>query len=441
MEIKRDIAPILKDHLDRKEITLIVGARQAGKTTLMKELKNVIDSRGDKSLFLSLDLSDDRTHFESQSGLLAKIRLELGVQDSGRGYIFIDEIQRRQDAGVFLKGIYDLDLPYKFIVTGSGSLELKEKIHESLAGRKREFEISTCSFTEFLNYRTGYRYENRLDEFFCVEKKAIAAVMLEYLNFGGYPRVVLEEKANDKRAAIDEIFSSYIDRDIVGFLNIDKKESYANMIRLLSSNIGGLVNHSRISAMLSIAQPTLKDYLWYAEKTFIVRKIPPFFKNATKEISKAPQFYFQDLGMRNFVAGLFGHIMAPYEHGFLFQNFVFTILREALRGTGAKLHFWRSKDHAEVDFVIDYGKTPVPVEVKCQNLKNPDIAPSLRSFIEKHKPSEAYVVNLSLDESRIIKETDVHFIPWQNLSGAIQALVNIPSATVLFSGIETSYPS
>lgn len=130
--IKRRLLQELKNHLRKKEISLIIGPRQAGKTTLMLSLQDELNKNGEKTLFLSLDIEEEREFFSSQAKLLSKIGLEIGTK---KGYIFIDEIQRKQDAGLFLKGIYDRNLPYKFIVSGSGSIELKERIHESLVGR------------------------------------------------------------------------------------------------------------------------------------------------------------------------------------------------------------------------------------------------------------------------------------------------------------------
>ena len=138
--IKRKLFQELVDHLPQKEISLITGPRQAGKTTLMEMLKAHLDNRGESTLFLNLDIEWDRPHVASQAALVRKIELEMGRKP---GYVFIDEIQRKDDAGLFLKGLFDLKLPYKFIISGSGSLELKEKIHESLIGRKRSFELST----------------------------------------------------------------------------------------------------------------------------------------------------------------------------------------------------------------------------------------------------------------------------------------------------------
>jgi Predicted ATPase (AAA+ superfamily) len=121
--IKRKVFEELKSHLTSKEISLIVGPRQVGKTTLMLLLKEHLENEGKKTLFLNLDVEHDKQFFVSQSALIRKINLELGNE---RGYVFIDEIQRKENAGIFLKGIYDLNLPHKFIVSGSGSLELKQ---------------------------------------------------------------------------------------------------------------------------------------------------------------------------------------------------------------------------------------------------------------------------------------------------------------------------
>jgi len=277
--IKRKLFEELKGHIQRKEISFIIGPRQAGKTTLMLLLKEHLEKNNKKTIFFNLDIESDKKFFNSQDGLIAKIRLEIG-QDSG--FVFIDEIQRKQDAGLFLKGLYDMNLPYKFIVSGSGSMELKEKIHESLLGRKRVFELSTVSFDEFVDFRTGYKYQGRLSDFFSIDKEKTAAFLEEYMNFGGYPSVVLEEKLTEKRKAIDEIYRSYIEKDISYLLKIRKTEDFSNLVRLMSAQTGNLVNIFEISSTLGISQKTVKDYLWYLEKTYILKKAAPYFKNPRK---------------------------------------------------------------------------------------------------------------------------------------------------------------
>lgn len=408
-KIKRKLFKELKDHLSEKEISLIVGPRQAGKTFLMQSLKEYLDSKGEKNVFLSLDYEADKKFFISQEELIQKIELELGKE---KGFVFIDEIQRKENAGLFLKGIYDLGLPYKFIVSSSGSLELKEKIHESLVGRKRLFELGTVSFDEFADFKTDYKYSDKLQDFFTLEKDKTLALLAEYLNFGGYPRVILENQLDKKNKEIDEIFRSYIEKDITYLLNISRPDAFSILVKILASQIGKIINYSNIAKQTGVSHATLKNYLWYAEKTFVIKTITPYFTNPRKEITKSPTVYFYDLGLRNFSLGLFGNINISEESSFVFQNLVCNILEEKLRWSSRNIHFWRTLDKAEVDFVIDKGRETLPVEVKYSSLAKPEMKRSMRSFIEKYKPKEVWVINLTLDEKIKIGDTTIKFMPF-----------------------------
>jgi len=155
-----------------------------------------------------------------------------------------------------------MELPYKFIVTGSGTIDLKGKIQESLAGRKRVFELDTVSFEEFVNYKTSYNYEDRLLEFLEVEREKTRDFLEEYLQFGGYPRIVIEESAQEKREII-----------------------------ILT---GKLLSFSSLSSQAGISEKTLKEYLYYLQRTYIIDLITPFFINKLKELVKTPVCYFRD---------------------------------------------------------------------------------------------------------------------------------------------------
>ena len=408
MPIKRDMFEELVAHLPKKEISLIVGSRQAGKTTLMLQLQDHLEKNGEGALFLSLDLESDMPYFTTQTALLDRIRLEFGKK---RGYVFIDEIQRKENAGLFLKGLYDMQTPYKFIVSGSGSIELKEKTHESLAGRKRMFELHTVSLKEFINYKTGYKYNDRLGEYFRVKKTECLSLIMEYLNFGGYPRVILEDTLHEKSKIINEIYRSYIEKDIACLLRVERIDAFGNQIRLLAGQIGNMINLNELSSTLGISVQTVKNYLAYAEKTFVVKRVTPYFKNIRKEISKSPVPYFNDLGLRNFSAGQFGRYMAFSEMGFLFQNLVYRLLLEKIKDDGSTLHFWRTKDRAEVDFIIDSGREVIPVEVKCKEMHEKAIARPMRGFISKYNPKEAWVVNMGLRDEELVDQTKVKFVP------------------------------
>ena len=404
--IKRRLFETLKNHLPSKEISLIVGARQAGKTTLMKELISYVQKTGEKTIFLNLDYESDKIYLETQDSLLNKLRLEFGAN---RGYVFIEEIQRKKNAGLFLKGLYDLDLPYKFVVSGSGSLELKESIHESLAGRKRMFELSPVDFFEFVDFRTEYAYTDRIQDFFSIEQHKTAILLKEYLNYGGYPKVILSHTDADKALVIGEIFSSVIERDISGLLNINRPEAFSLMIKILASQTGRLIKYSELAKQVGISASVLKKYIWYAEKTFIIRIISPFFSNKQKEILKSPVPYFCDIGMSNFAIGQFGSI--PRDAGFIFQNLVGNMLYSILKPI-QKIHFWRTTNGAEVDFVISGPQGTIPVEVKYADLTSVEVTRSFRSYIDEYQPKVAYIINKSFSGSREIGKTLVIAVPF-----------------------------
>lgn len=407
--IKRSIFNDLVSHLGKKEISLIIGPRQVGKTTLMNFLKDYLDKRGERSVYLSLDFENDRKYFDSQSNLINKLKLEFGGE---HGYVFLDEIQRKTDAGIFLKGIYDMNLPYKFIVSGSGSVELKEKVHESFAGRKLLFEVLPVSFFEFLNFETDYRYEEKFEKFLAIEKSKTIDMLERYLNFGGYPRVILSDTLEEKARIIDEIFRSYVEKDISTLLRVEKLDVFRSLVKILAGQISGLINYSEISNTLGISLATVKNYLFYLEKTYIIKRLDPFYRNVRKEITKSPVVYFHDLGLRNYALGIFGNVARTDDFGFLFQNLVFNILQEKVKFTGAKINYWRTKDRAEVDFIYSLGETVVPIEVKYRPFSEPSIERSLRSFIEKYNPQKAIVITKDFEAKLKVEKTDIVFIPF-----------------------------
>ena len=179
--------------------------------------------------------------------------------------------------------------------------------------------------------------------------------------------------------------------------------------------MGCLVNFSEIANTLGVAVKTVQNYLWYLQKTFILKKVSPYFQNTRKEITKSPVFYFYDLGLRNYILSQFGDLSRSKDVGFLFENLVFNTLREKFAGTSSKINFWRSKDKAEVDFIINTGRSVLPIEAKFSALKEPEITRSMRSFIAKYEPKRAFVVNLTLRQIIKVDKTTVNFVPFFDL--------------------------
>ncbi|OGD10585.1 ATPase [Candidatus Amesbacteria bacterium RIFOXYB1_FULL_44_23] len=412
--IKRKILSKLQEHLFSDQMTIITGPRQVGKTYLMTQLQKQLQDEGKKTVWLNLDNEEDQKRFSSQANLLAYIELLVGKE---KAFVFIDEIQRKENAGLFLKGIFDMNTPYKFVVSGSGSLELKAKISESMAGRKQLFTVNPVSFEEFVNFKTDYQYENKLEDFYKIESEKIIRLLSEYMVFGGYPRVVLADTVGLKQRQMQEIYRSYIDRDIHGLLHLEKTDAFNNLLKILASQIGGLVNVSELALTIGIDQKTIKHYLFYLEQTFLIQKVTPFFRNTRSEVTKAPVYYFIDTGLRNWLLGLFGlPEILPSISGHLFENLIFNMLTNLTEFTSTQIHFWRTKDQAEVDFVLEKGLEVTPIEVKYSKLTKPEIPRSLRSFLIRYKPSNAYIVHIGTEESRdVIEKTTLQLLPFFKL--------------------------
>ncbi len=410
--IKRKIFSQIKQHLTQKEITLLIGPRQAGKTTLLKQCQDELQAQGHKTLFLNLDIDTDAQFFTSQESLVQYIQLHLGKKP---GVVFIDEFQRKTNAGLFLKGIYDRGLPYKYVVSGSGSVELKEHLHESLTGRKRIFTLPTVGFAEFVDYATDYQFSKHLADYLEQDSLHQQSLLAEYLTYGGYPRVVTEPRAEEKRLVLQELYQSYLAKDIALLLGIKKTAAFTNLVRLLADRIGRMIPYIKMSSLLSLSFPTLQNYLWSLEQTFVLEKISPYATNLAKELKKAPLFYFCDLGFRNTLLDAFHPFRSSSERGFLFQNFVFRLLADQIDPAISRLHYWRTKQGGEVDFVLESSNEVIPLEVKYRNLEKNTIPYGLSDFLREYQPKRAYVVNLN--RRGLVREgkTDVHFLPYYDL--------------------------
>lgn len=409
LEIKRTLKESLQNHMSRKEITLLIGPRQAGKTSLLKEIANDLREKGEPILFYNLDIERDRTHFTGQENFIDLLKAITGGQ---KHFVFIDEIQRLENAGLFLKGLYDRDLPHKLIVTGSGSLELKEKIAESLVGRKRSFYLYTVSPAEYAAYYTDYQFQDRIGDVLHYDKLLAGKILRDYLKFGGYPAVITEETETEKLRTLAEIYEGYIERDIKALLALEKSSAFVMLLRLMANRSGYPVNYSDLSKQVQLNFETVKKYLWYSEKTFITATSSPFFTNKDKEIVKAPVYYFLDVGLRNFLRGIYED---PSDRGMRFQTMVYRLLEEKFRHTSASTHFWQTKSKAEVDFVVNRGADLLPVEVKATAMERPKVSRSYRSFLERYTPKEGWIVNSSLRDEIQIDKTLVRFIPWYDL--------------------------
>lgn len=328
-------------------------------------------------------------------------------------YLFVDEAQYLVEAGRYLKGIYDLNLPLKMVITGSSSLLLAHHTRESLMGRKQVFTMRTFSFHEYLSHEDKEALDLlKTHSISLINKAMLLDFLHSYLYFGGYPKVVLSNEIAQKEDYLKEIYSSYIDKDISQFLGIQNKIGFSRVVSILADQIGNLVNVMEIANTCQMSHQTIKRYVEALEGTYMISILRPFSGNVRSELVKMPKVYFSDLGFRNIVIRGFNRSFFERDRRALLENFV---MNELSRRWGDSLYYWRLKDGTEVDFVLQGSKGEmIPVEVKATILNKPTIPLSVRSFTSYYSSKEAYIVNTGIEKDVREGDTTFHFIlPWQ----------------------------
>ncbi|MBN2856780.1 MAG: ATP-binding protein [Candidatus Delongbacteria bacterium] len=350
------INQILKD-LSAKHISLIIGARQTGKTTLLKQVSDRLSLDHKSVFYITLE---DREMLEMLDNN-PKNLLQLIAKPDGkeRRYVLIDEIQYLKDPSNFLKFHYDTYLDkIKFIVTGSSSFYIDRKFKDSLAGRKRIYELSTMSLKEVLIFKGEKELAEYLnaDDIPLLYLDRIKEYFYEYLIWGGYPEAVLSGSEKDKRAVLKEIADSYAKKDAAES-NLNYHDKYLNLMRLLASQTGGLLNINSLVSDVGLDNKTAAHYIWVMRKSFHIHNLAPFHQNLSSELRKMPKIYFADLGLRNTLINDYSPIGTRKDKGELFENYVYLILKS--RYGEDNLKFWRTQDGNEIDFIAknDTGDT------------------------------------------------------------------------------------
>ncbi|MBU2214773.1 ATP-binding protein, partial [Patescibacteria group bacterium] len=348
MNIIRDITLKAQKYLANPEIMLFVGPRQAGKTTILKQLQFILEKETQNIYFLNLEELEYLELLNQSPKNIFKI---FNIDLNKKNYIFIDEIQYLKNPSNFLKYFYDeYQGKIKLLVSGSSAFYIDKKFKDSLAGRKKIFYVFTLSFKEFLRFKNeDILSQKNFQKLSLKEKEKISFYYQEYIVYGGYPRVVLAP-LQEKEDLLREIAFSYIKKDIYES-GIKQEEIFYRLFKILSSQIGNLVNSSELSGTLGVSKIAIDNYLYVMQKSFHICLLRPFFKNIRKELSKMPKIYFYDLGLRNFFIRNFNSFIIREDKGGLLENAVFCQLKE--KYDEELLKFWRTIQKNEIDFVCD----------------------------------------------------------------------------------------
>ncbi len=348
MIYKRQLFPNLINYLNNEEILLLSGPRQAGKTTLLRMIETHLKTHGNTTYFLDLEDPD-------YLGLLNKSPKNLfeifPMTLDRKTYLFIDEIQYLKNPSNFLKYFFDTYKDkIKIVASGSSAFYLDNKFRDSLAGRKRIFILLTLSFREFIEFKNDPQLANNSWLHISLsEKEKLERYYLEYIIYGGYPKVVLSP-IEEKIQVLKDLAYAFIKKDIFES-NIRADEDFYRLFKILAGQIGNLVNVNELSQTLQLSKTAINNYLAVMQKSFHISLVKPFFRNVRKELTKMPKVYFYDLGLRNFFKNDFRAIIDRDDAGYILENAVY---RQLLENKDAEeIRYWRTADQKEIDFIIE----------------------------------------------------------------------------------------
>lgn len=353
--IKRKAEESIKSWLNTRKILLVLGARQVGKTTLLKNF-----FQGYNVTYLNLDVETDRQKFLYAASLDPTMAIK---SLSDPDLIILDEAQRLPQASQAVKGWYDYEIPVKVIMSGSSSLNLLDQSAESLTGRNTKLYLPPLLFSEILSAQSWYSpVEGKNDLYFFA--KQIESLLLSSMVFGSYPESVV---TSQKQPYLTNLVTDYLLKDILHSSLIKTPDIIHRLLSLLAYQAGSVVSVNELANTLNISRVTVDRYLDLLEQTFVIFRLPAFSRNPRKEISKSQKIFFWDTGIRNALINEFNTNINRSDIGSLFENWVIAEFAKSifLKGNLKTIFFWQSRSGSEVDLVI---KEPTG-ELKAYEIK------------------------------------------------------------------------
>lgn len=365
MSIKRIIQNDVEKALFQGKIVVIYGARQVGKTTLVKK---IIEKHQEDSLYLNCDEPDIR------NALTDKTSTELKAFIGSRRLVVIDEAQRVNNIGLTLKLIVDNFPEMQVIATGSSSFELSGKISEPLTGRKTEFFLYPFSVNELLQVYSPLEMSRLLED---------------KMVFGMYPGVVFD--GPDREKLVRELATSYSYKDVLAYQDIRNPELLEKLLQALALQIGSEVSYNELAQVVGSNKATVESYIRILEQAYIIFRVSPFSRNIRNELKRKRKIYFYDLGLRNALINNFNPISLRQDVGALWENFIVSerIKRNNNLGVSANIYFWRTTSGKEIDYIEDSGGVLSGYEFKWQ--KKNFSAP--KEFLATYPGSTVKLVN------------------------------------------------
>ena len=345
---------------------LILGARQTGKTTLIREIRKLYKEPG-------LYLNCDEPIVQSR---LADVNTPQWKQIIGNNKIlFIDEAQRIKNIGIKLKLVIDNIKNVQLVVTGSSSFDLANEIKEPLTGRKWEYYLFPVSWGELKEHLDFIERTSQLEQ---------------RLIYGMYPEIITSPGREIE--ILNTLSGSMLYRDLLFFRGIRKPDLLENLLRALALQVGQEVSFNELSSLLQVDKNTINTYVNLLEQAYIIFRLQPLSRNLRNEISSSRKIYFYDNGIRNSLIANFNPLNLRNDIGALWENFLVSerIKYNHYNNNYLNIYFWRTHNRQEIDYIEEYGGQMFAYEFKwgaSKKVRFPDI------FLESYPIQGTSIIN------------------------------------------------
>lgn len=330
--IPRLIQPEIEKRLNKGKVIVLYGARQVGKTTLVK---SILEHFPEKTLYLNGEYLSVQERLSINEA--ARLKSYLGESR----LVVIDEAQKIDRIGTSLKIMVDTYPEVQIIATGSSSFGLANKASEPLTGRVDQFTLYPLSLEE-LEKEIG--------------RPGADARLENLLRFGAYPEVALSSET-EASYRLNEISTNYLYKDVLSFGGIKKSSLVTDLLRLIALQLGQEVSYQELATALGVSRPTIQKYLNLLEQSFVIFTLRSFSRNLRKEISKSVKIYFFDLGVRNSLIQNYNSLSLRNDLGALWENFLLVerLKADSYRPRFVNRYFWRTYDQKEIDYLEETG--------------------------------------------------------------------------------------
>jgi predicted AAA+ superfamily ATPase len=345
--IDRNLSDAIRDAFRYFQVITITGARQSGKTTLIRHL--FPDFR-----YYSLENPNEQYLANTDT---------LGFLNATENGVIIDEAQHAPALFSYIQGIVDNNPKRKFIISGSSNFSLLKNITQSLAGRTAVFELMPVSYSEIKHFA--------------------AQKTLDKLLFDGFYPAVYAGK-NSPELLYSNYVKTYLERDVRDLLRVNNMLQFQTFLRLCAGRIGSIFNASELSNEVGVSVTTVKSWLSMLQTSYTVFLLPPYFENLNKRLTKRPKLYFTDTGIACYLLDIENDVQLSKDkmRGHLFENFVvMEYLKSRLnKGRESNLYFYRDSNRNEVDLLLRKGDCFTAIEIKSSQTYHPDFEKGIKAF-------------------------------------------------------------